>query len=397
LENGRWINSGISNSSGYSFNFYKVSFTESGDFHHFSAPGLFWSNSVGYPKDMGRFNTSNDNKGNLILITITQPPYPNPYCTVRINYNSNNNPVLIETYDYTRLIETTHYEYNGSGQIILIEHRINGSYYQSLPNEWLLRRREIVQYDEKGRPTSVHGLLSNENTNNILRLDRFRLFYYSDDENTPDIEIDNNSPIGDDNQGSFNLVVNIPIDSISNGSITVTFPDGFILDEKNTNLTLDFAGLFELKITKQENNSWLLEFIPKILKNASLRTDEVKKMLEIAYNVNETVKQGTYEISVNSILFESKGGNFIPAPPIGVSSVVERWGVGNETIVPPTIWSHGNTLHIRTPQPATLKIYTLTGALFRQQTLPAGETAIPLPPGTYLVQIEKTVKKILIR
>jgi hypothetical protein len=71
--------------------------------------------------------------------------------------------------------------------------------------------------------------------------------------------------------------------------------------------------------------------------------------------------------------------------------------VGNETVAGAAVWSYGGSLYVRTPQPAALYVYTVTGVLYRQQTLPAGETVVPLPQGTYFVQTGETVKKVLIR
>ena len=126
---------------------------------------------------------------------------------------------------------------------------------------------------------------------------------YFDIPDSPNVEVENNNPVGNENMGNFDIDVNIPLDTISNGSITVTFPEGFTLDEKNTSLRLDFAELFDLIITKHENNSWLFEIKPKTLKSASQRADEVKKMLQVAYMVDEKLQRGTYDISVHSILF----------------------------------------------------------------------------------------------
>jgi hypothetical protein len=71
--------------------------------------------------------------------------------------------------------------------------------------------------------------------------------------------------------------------------------------------------------------------------------------------------------------------------------------VSNETVTGAAVWSYGSNLYVRTPQPAALYVYTIAGTLYRQQTLPAGETTLPLPQGMYLVQTGKTVKKVLIR
>jgi hypothetical protein len=70
---------------------------------------------------------------------------------------------------------------------------------------------------------------------------------------------------------------------------------------------------------------------------------------------------------------------------------------GTETVSGAAVWSYGGNLYVRTPQPAALYVYTVAGVLYRQQMLPAGETAVPLPQGTYFVQAGETVKKVLIR
>ena len=100
----------------------------------------------------------------------------------------------------------------------------------------------------------------------------YYIWYYSDGR-IPNIDPENNTPIGESNQGGFDLDINIPVDSIDNGSLVVNLPEGFILDATNTSLTLDFAGKFELKITKQDNNSWLFEIKLKSTRSVLLRAD----------------------------------------------------------------------------------------------------------------------------
>jgi hypothetical protein len=66
---------------------------------------------------------------------------------------------------------------------------------------------------------------------------------------------------------------------------------------------------------------------------------------------------------------------------------------------PPTdmrIWSYGGNLHVRTAQPDVLHVHTLTGALHAQQTLPAGETTLPLPPGMYIVKVGDRTEKVVV-
>jgi hypothetical protein len=78
-------------------------------------------------------------------------------------------------------------------------------------------------------------------------------------------------------------------------------------------------------------------------------------------------------------------------------NTLDNPGNANEPLADMRIWSYGGTLHVRTAQPAVLHVYTLTGALHAQQTLPAGETVLPLPPGMYVVRIGNMVRKAVIR
>jgi hypothetical protein len=55
----------------------------------------------------------------------------------------------------------------------------------------------------------------------------------------------------------------------------------------------------------------LLEIKPKSTRSASPRADEAKTMLHVDYKVDERKERGTCGILVNSILFETKGGNHI--------------------------------------------------------------------------------------
>ncbi|MDR2920883.1 MAG: hypothetical protein LBV72_16175 [Tannerella sp.] len=49
------------------------------------------------------------------------------------------------------------------------------------------------------------------------------------------------------------------------------------------------------------------------------------------------------------------------------------------------IWTDNNRLHIRTTKAGILKVYTLTGAMLKQQELTEGEISFPLSQGIYIV------------
>jgi hypothetical protein len=78
-------------------------------------------------------------------------------------------------------------------------------------------------------------------------------------------------------------------------------------------------------------------------------------------------------------------------------NTLDNPGNANEPLADMRIWSYGGTLHVRTAQPVVLHVYTLTGALHARQTLHAGETVLPLPPGIYVVRIGNAVRKAVIR
>jgi hypothetical protein len=77
-------------------------------------------------------------------------------------------------------------------------------------------------------------------------------------------------------------------------------------------------------------------------------------------------------------------------------NTLDNPGNANEPVDDMRIWSYGGNLHVRTAQPAVLHIYTPTGALHTQQTLPAGETTFLLPPGMYIVKVGDRTAKVVI-
>jgi hypothetical protein len=77
-------------------------------------------------------------------------------------------------------------------------------------------------------------------------------------------------------------------------------------------------------------------------------------------------------------------------------NTLDNPGNANEPLADMRIWSYAGTLHVRTAQSTTLHVYTLTGVLYAQQTLPAGETTLLLPPGMYIVKVGDTTEKVVI-
>lgn len=318
--------------------------------------------------------------------------------TYHFTYNSNGQLISSFSvgeigYNYKDKTSQRDFYYDENGNMILCEDYM-WRYEQYNPPAgehkrlWEGNERQIAKYDSQGRKIREERYVGNSELQRYL-LNEYDVYYYSDG-HTPNAEIENNTPVNN-NQGGFDLSVNIPADSVQSGSLVVQLPEGFTLDEANTSLTVDFAGLFDLTLTKQENNSWLIEIKPKSLKNGALRSDEIGKMLHIAYKVNDSVTKGTYNISINSIQFKTPGDNIIPEPAITVPVNVNRWGVSNEQLEDSNtaVYITGNTIYIQTTQTEQIAIYTINGSKLYETTVQSGTTtvnAITFPQGVLIVK-----------
>jgi hypothetical protein len=192
-------------------------------------------------------------------------------------------------------------------------------------------------------------------------------------------------------QGNISLSMVAPRDATLTGSFEIQFPDGMTLNEELTSLADGLSAGFSLSFTSKEHNTWLIEIQPKALRSASLRAGEAKKLLHVAYKVDEKTKRGTYDISVNSILFETKGGNYIPEPAITVSAEVNRWGVGNEVVnaPAPTVYLNAQAICIQAASAEQIAVYSVTGNKLYETTIQAGMTTINaanLPQGLLFVK-----------
>ena len=256
---------------------------------------------------------------------------------------------------------------------------------------------ETAVYDSQGKIIRKYQYFAN-----MPELNIFSVYHYSDGSSSI-VDNESNKPVTGDNQGGFGVQSPVRIDSLSNGSLVIEFPDGFTLDENNTSLTVEYSNLYDLVITKGENNSWKIEVKPKTLRSVALRADKVSTMLQIAYKVDEKVKKGTYDISVHSILFETKGGNEVPEPAITVPAVVERLGVGNEQIdtLAPAVYTVSQTIHIHVSQAERIAIYSTTGQKLYETEIQSGLNTINaahFPQGVLFIQGSSGwTKKVIVK
>ena len=124
-------------------------------------------------------------------------------------------------------------------------------------------------------------------------------------------------------------------------------------------------------------------------------------MLHVAYRVDEKKERGIFDISVNSILFETKGGNYIPEPAITVPAEINRWGVGNEQTgaSTPVVFVNAQTICIQTESADRITVYSVAGGKLYEAPIQAGLTTInaaQFPQGLLFVRGSSGwVKKVL--
>ena len=298
------------------------------------------------------------------------------------------------------------FTYNSRGQISTVIHNAspyvnyyqyqydeNGNFISFLKNG---RLETAALYDSQGKKTRqyIYSTLPEYNI--------FNVFYYPDG-NTSVVNPASNNPVGSSNQGSFSVASLVPNDSLSNASMVFELPDGFMLDENNTSLSATYSDSHDLKIAKQENNCWLVEIQPKTLRSAALRADGETDMLYVAYTVDEKVKQGTYSIAINSILFTTKGGNEFPEPAFTVPSVVERLGVVNEQIesAGAILYLTDQTLYIQSERTERITIYSIMGQKLHETAIQLGLHTInasQFPQGILIIKGSSGwIKKLIVK
>ena len=156
-------------------------------------------------------------------------------------------------------------------------------------------------------------------------------------------------------------------------------------------------------ITPLGNNSWRLEIKPKTTRSAALLSGEAGKTLaHIAYTVDDKLKQGVYDITVSSILFQTPGGDDIVEPAITVPVTLSRTATGKKAIeaFPSSAYSHDGIIHIRSERPQQLAIYSISGVKLYESLVPAGTTAIDgfhVTKGVYIVAFsDNERRKVLV-
>ncbi|MDR3308647.1 MAG: T9SS type A sorting domain-containing protein, partial [Tannerella sp.] len=83
--------------------------------------------------------------------------------------------------------------------------------------------------------------------------------------------------------------------------------------------------------------------------------------------------------------------------PVIAYSDAQSVTVSNEKVSEVKVWAYRNALHVDVPSPTTLSVYTISGTLYRKQSLAAGQTVLSLPQGLYIIRTGNTSKKVFVR
>lgn len=343
-----------------------------------------------------------DNHGNLVSMITLNEKYK--LYKIDISYDEKNNPIMIEWKDADEsdaVYMAPHkeiYQWDDRGNIIYYENWLSENGELKLDLSWSYK----FTYDNYGNETRIvedyktveilhtPGITPQVQNyrwkNNSWVLESYEVYY---PQTSSSLESNNNEAVGDDNKGSFDIIVNIPADSLAGGSFEINLPDGFMLDADNTKLTVDFDQ-FELVITKQEGNAWKLEIKTKTLKSAlPLSTKASTVLANIVYVVDEKVKEGEYDIAVKNIQFTTPVGNPIFEPEMTVPVLLDRTATGIDAIhiSEVKIFSDGDALVIDSPLAETIDVYSITGARIYHGTKPAGKITVQIPglPGKMMV------------
>jgi len=210
---------------------------------------------------------------------------------------------------------------------------------------------------------------------------------------TSNIEVTADEPAGTTGEGSINLALEIPTNTLFTGSFYIQLPDGFKLNMEKTRLTDALASLLDWSITPVEGNKYLITIFMKTRSSLRSMTDVAyTQIMEIIYNVESTVQNGSYESVISDLSFEFEDGTVIAEPEIPVEIPVDHSYTGVKKIQ-----SGVNVYPNPTKSEIFIKsdlkinrveIYSLTGALLLMENNFNGKIVVStLPKGVYMLKI----------
>ena len=192
------------------------------------------------------------------------------------------------------------------------------------------------------------------------------------------VEVTSNEPAGVDGEGTIHLALEIPTNTLFTGSFYIQLPEGFTLNTEKTRLVKALAALLDWTITQEEGNKWLITISLRSLRQTK-NDVTYTQIMEIVYNVEESIEDGTYEVIINDLDFEFEDGTFIREVEIPVEVPVDHSYVGITAIQSGIhVYIAGNQLYVNTPQQEMIYLYSVSGQLKYSGMKAEGMTVISL-------------------
>ena len=202
-------------------------------------------------------------------------------------------------------------------------------------------------------------------------------------------------PVNEDNKGSIDFSLSIPVGSTITGTFEIRLPEGYVLDESATRLIEALAGHFDLVITFKGNNLWQIEIKSNGLRSSSQAV--LTKIMDIVYTVDPEVKDGTYQIDITNVDMLLNDGTTIEENKISVTTEVARNATGLSPVEYNRIlaFARDGNLIVRCNPSTKISVYSISGVKVRQIVAQSDETTIAIPKGFYVVRVgTKTIKII---
>lgn len=190
-------------------------------------------------------------------------------------------------------------------------------------------------------------------------------------------------------QGTITISLSIPDSVTITGSFVLQLPKGLSLNLLLTKLAADLIDNFDLSITKGDNNTWSFNIIAKGLRNETLLSQELRDILFIAYDKEENMSEGKYDVALKKINLQLSNGEEIVEEEITYELTISGniTGISNIPQTKEIIYKNGNQLIINSPASERILIYTITGQLIHN---------IDKQPGEINVNIKNIPQNILI-
>jgi len=195
---------------------------------------------------------------------------------------------------------------------------------------------------------------------------------------TPVVIPNENKPVGKDGKGTIDLSLSVPTGATVTGSFEIQFPEGMTLDEELTTLSVELSGNFNLTFSYLGNNTWLITIRSNALRSSTVT--EYQKIMDIAYTVDNSVPQGTYEATITNLDFTMSDGVPIEEDlltvPINVERVVTAINTADNTSF--HAYFANNLLKVESSHAELISIYSITGVQLYSVKKNVGGIEIPI-------------------